>query len=56
MLARLDGKSQIDYLQDERRRNQVRALCCTIFQSEPQTWDDVLGLCHDILDEGNELN
>jgi hypothetical protein len=45
MLARLDGKSQIEYLQDNRRRGHVRAVCETLFTKEPQAWDDVLKLC-----------
>ncbi|MCH8046246.1 MAG: phosphotransferase [Planctomycetes bacterium] len=37
-LARLDGKSGIDYLDDEARRDQVRRLCHDVFEEEPSTW------------------
>jgi 5-methylthioribose kinase len=40
-LARLDGKSKIDYLDDERRRDAVRSMCRTIFEQPPQQWDEV---------------
>jgi 5-methylthioribose kinase len=40
-LARLDGKSKIDYLKDSARRDAVRALCRSIFAEQPAHWDDV---------------
>jgi hypothetical protein len=40
-LARLDGKSRIDYLSDSVLRDKVRALCRKIFADEPTRWNDV---------------
>jgi 5-methylthioribose kinase len=40
-LARLDGKSKIDYLRDHARRDAVRELCRVVFQSQPKQWADV---------------
>jgi len=41
-LARLDGKSKVDYLKEPRRREQVRQLCRTLFTESPTNWEDVL--------------
>ena len=43
--ARLDGKSQVDYLTEPARRDAVRDLCREVFCSEPPKWCDVLELC-----------
>jgi len=40
-LARLDGKSKIDYLRDPVRRDAMRELCRTVFKSQPTQWADV---------------
>jgi 5-methylthioribose kinase len=40
-LARLDGKSKIDYLRDPARRDSMRDLCRTIFKSKPAQWAEV---------------
>ena len=40
-LARLDGKSPVEYLTDEARRRVVRQLCREIFHEQPQSWADV---------------
>lgn len=40
-LARLDGKSRIDYLDDGDRRDAVRELCRTLFARQPRQWADV---------------
>lgn len=40
-LARLDGKSTIDYLHDDARRDAMRELCRTIFEVQPRQWADV---------------
>ena len=40
-LARLDGKSRIDYLRDPARRDAMRELCRTVFNSQPTQWADV---------------
>ena len=40
-LARLDGKSKIDYLRDHARRDAMRELCRTIFTIQPKQWSDV---------------
>jgi 5-methylthioribose kinase len=40
-LARLDGKSKVDYLNDNVRRDAVRTLCRSIFAEQPACWDDV---------------
>jgi tRNA A-37 threonylcarbamoyl transferase component Bud32 len=43
-LARLDGKSKVDYLNLEVRRRQMRQLCREIFADPPAQWDDVSNL------------
>jgi 5-methylthioribose kinase len=43
-LARLDGKSPVDYLRDGHRRRQVRELCAVIFDKQVGAWPDVLRL------------
>ncbi|HEX3725509.1 MAG TPA: hypothetical protein VHV08_04675, partial [Pirellulales bacterium] len=43
--ARLDGKSPVDYLTDEDRRDQIRSLCREIFETAPTAWSDVAALC-----------
>jgi aminoglycoside phosphotransferase (APT) family kinase protein len=48
-LARLDGKSRIDYLRAPPRRDAMRELCRTIFISQPQQWDDVRQLASRLL-------
>ncbi|HVX10800.1 MAG TPA: phosphotransferase [Pirellulales bacterium] len=40
--ARLDGKSQIDYLTDPHRRGIVRGLCQELLRQPAQTWQSVL--------------
>ena len=41
LLARMDGKSRVDYLPGESQRNAVRTLARKILADEPRTWDDV---------------
>jgi 5-methylthioribose kinase len=53
-LARLDGKSKVDYLQVEDRRRQMRQLCRVIFADPPAQWDDVSNVARKAL--ANELN
>jgi 5-methylthioribose kinase len=36
--ARLDGKSPVEYLSEERRRQIVRGLCRDVLESDMQTW------------------
>jgi 5-methylthioribose kinase len=48
-LARLDGKSKIDYLVDPARRVAMRELCRTIFTSRPAQWADVRPLASRLL-------
>jgi tRNA A-37 threonylcarbamoyl transferase component Bud32 len=43
-LARLDGKSRIEYLNDNSRRDAVRELCRQIFATRPHQWSDVRNL------------
>jgi 5-methylthioribose kinase len=50
-LARLDGKSGIDYLGDEARRDQVRQLCRDVFEAEPTTWKWVVDRTMQLLGE-----
>lgn len=38
-LARIDGKSKVDYL-DESRQNLVRGVCRTLLMNRPTTWDE----------------
>jgi 5-methylthioribose kinase len=40
-IARLDGKSKIDYLNDNGRRDAVRELCRRVFVERPSQWADV---------------
>lgn len=47
-LARLDGKSRIDYLRDDARREAVRELCRVVFKSQPAQWADVRRLAEQI--------
>jgi 5-methylthioribose kinase len=42
--ARLDGKSPVEYLSDERRRELVRALCREVLARGMRTWPDVVEL------------
>jgi 5-methylthioribose kinase len=50
-LARLDGKSKIDYLDDPARRDAMRELCRSILTSQPQLrkWSDVRMLSERLL-------
>jgi 5-methylthioribose kinase len=40
-LARLDGKSKIDYLKDGDKCDAVRDVCRAVLKSQPATWSDV---------------
>jgi 5-methylthioribose kinase len=40
-MARLDGKSKIDYLKDGAKCDAVRELCRTVFKDQPAKWSDV---------------
>lgn len=42
MLARVDGKSPVDYL-DEEEQSKVRAMCLSLFDNPPTTMNDALG-------------
>jgi 5-methylthioribose kinase len=42
--ARLDGKSPVDYLSDEERRQRVRSLCRAVFARQPDDWSQVVAL------------
>ncbi len=44
LLARVDGKSKVEYLTDETARNHARRLALGLFEHRPATWDDVLEL------------
>jgi len=48
-LARLDGKSKVDYLKESQRREQVRQLCRELFTESTTRWEDVLKKVHVIL-------
>ncbi|MEX2139262.1 MAG: phosphotransferase [Pirellulales bacterium] len=48
-LARLDGKSRIDYLRDSARRDWMRELCRVIFKSQPVQWAEVRRLAGRLL-------
>jgi 5-methylthioribose kinase len=50
-LARLDGKSPVDYLPGEERRQQIRRFCRTIFEQGVDSWDDVLALARRAIDQ-----
>lgn len=40
--ARIDGKSQVEYLTDEARRECVRRLCHGLLEDPPSTWSEAL--------------
>lgn len=40
-LARLDGKSKVDYLTQKNRREQMHYLCRVVLTNPPARWDDV---------------
>jgi hypothetical protein len=48
-LARLDGKSKIEYLNDDARRESVRALCRAIFAGQLKQWSDIRILARELL-------
>jgi hypothetical protein len=48
-LARLDGKSKIDYLRDAARRDEMRELCRAIFKRQPTHWAEVRRLAKGLL-------
>jgi 5-methylthioribose kinase len=48
-LARLDGKSKVDYLSLDDQRRQMRQLCRAIFADPPARWDDVSNLARKVL-------
>jgi 5-methylthioribose kinase len=50
-LARLDGKSRIDYLDDRAKRDAVRELCRTVFASNPTQWADVRRIASRLLEQ-----
>jgi 5-methylthioribose kinase len=45
ILARIDGTSPVDYLQDEPKREFVRQLGRRILLERPCSWEDVLTMC-----------
>lgn len=47
MWARLDGTSKIEYLEDERQRDWVRALCRQLLSQPPVDWAMVLEIFED---------
>ncbi len=51
-LARLDGKSKVDYLTQDVRRQQLRGLCRAIFDEPPARWEDVAELAGKALSDG----
>jgi 5-methylthioribose kinase len=42
--ARLDGKSPVEYLSDERRREAMRGLCRALLERGVRTWPEALTL------------
>lgn len=44
--ARLDGKSQIDYLTEERKRDVIRDLCRNLLDEPPADWQQVVDRLH----------
>jgi 5-methylthioribose kinase len=50
-LARLDGKSPVDYLPGEERQQQLRRLCRAIFEQGVNSWDDILNLARRAIDQ-----
>jgi hypothetical protein len=47
--ARIDGKSQVEYLVDSPRRESVRDLCRSLLRNPPDQWPDVLQHCRRML-------
>ncbi len=43
-LARIDGKSKVEYLADESKREQVRRMCRQLLADEPAAWDDAMSI------------
>jgi 5-methylthioribose kinase len=43
--ARLDAKSPVEYLTQEHRREQLRAICRDIFEQQPRDWSQVVARC-----------
>ena len=41
-MARIDGKSPVDYLSRESQKEAVRQLCRALFAQTPANWSDVL--------------
>jgi hypothetical protein len=48
-LARLDGKSTIDYLTDFARRDVVREMCRRVFKTPLKRWSDFRSLGREML-------
>jgi hypothetical protein len=48
-LARLDGKSKVDYLSDEGKRDAMRRLCRSILADTPSDWASVVQLADRLL-------
>jgi hypothetical protein len=48
-IARLDGKSKVDYLTDDARRDAMRRLCRAIFVETPPDWASVVELAESLL-------
>ncbi len=46
LLARIDGKSTVDYLADEARRHAVRRLGRELFAARPARWNDLMTTIH----------
>ena len=46
LFARVDGKSQVDYLTQKPKRGSVRKIGRSIFEARPASWQDVVSIFH----------
>jgi hypothetical protein len=51
ILARLDGKSRIDYLDDQDRRDRLHELCKIILSSDFSEWPDVRRIANRLISD-----
>ena len=50
LLARVDGKSKVEYLSDSQHRDQVRLISRTLFHEQPASWQEVLAVIRKTID------
>ena len=50
MLARIDGKSPVEYIQDDATKEQVRKTATTILAERPRTLEEATGIVRASID------